>query len=188
MWHKGSPSGLPLCCRIQKAEGNAAVLRPRSPLFFGSLFCVAALRGNLEAPRAERASVPSQNADNAFQGPHELRFAATWRCHEQSGHPFHPRTQTTRSGDPGLPAIEAATAATSGSGSNCGRSHRCGVGERPASPERSYRYLPGRIFQPCQERPLVLPCSGSSGYCVSGRGAGFTLANTSSTSFCNLAL
>ena len=37
-------------------------------------------------------------------------FAATWRCHEQSGHP--------------LPAIEAAPAATSGSGSNCGRSHR----------------------------------------------------------------
>ena len=42
-----------------------------------------------------------------------LLTAATWRCHEQSGHP--------------LPAIEAATAATSGSGSPA-----CGTGGRTA--------------------------------------------------------
>src|SRR5579872_3930794 len=65
-------------------------------------------------------------------------FAATWRRHEPSGRPFHPKTpsvlgtpastpkhqvfwgprlppQNTKCfGDPGLPAIEAAAAATNG--------------------------------------------------------------------------
>ncbi len=96
-------------------------------------------------PPAGRGENESRQPGGATIPHAGQQFAATWRCHEQSGHPFHPRTHTTRSGDPGvppqntynvfrgprsstpehiqrvpgtpeLPAIEAATAATNGPG------------------------------------------------------------------------
>jgi ADP-heptose:LPS heptosyltransferase len=47
-------------------------------------------------------------------------LAATRRCAEQSARPSHPRTQTTRSGDPGSPASEARPQRPSGAASEFG--------------------------------------------------------------------
>ena len=46
-----------------------------------------AFRGNLEMPRAERASVPPQNANNAFRGPRVAGNRSRDRSDQRAGVP-----------------------------------------------------------------------------------------------------